>query len=141
MIPDVRQRTNYDCGPAVVKSVLDHLGLRRSLDHLTSRLLTSPIDGTDPRSIEAYLRHEGLKIVAGEMTLADLRHFCQTGRVVICLTKNHYVAVTKVTASRIYVQDPQAGPCVHRLMDFPPAWVDVDRWGVTYHQFGIAISQ
>jgi ABC-type bacteriocin/lantibiotic exporter with double-glycine peptidase domain len=142
-LPDIRQRESWDCGPAAVRSALTALGYRPP-DLMATVLGTSPSDGTDPRAVESYLRREGLAVISGEMTLADLTHFTKTGRPVLCLVTKagcgHWVTVAGRSRGRVHFQDPDTGPS--RLSDaaFLAEWIDHDRLGVTYRQFGLAVA-
>lgn len=139
VLPDVRQKKDYDCGRAAVECVLQFFGSYADL----RRLLTNPMDGTDPRAIEALLRKAGHHVVSGEMTLDDLRHFTRSRRPVIAVVNGHYVVVGGVDWSRgwkIGYQDPCHGFMKAKWVDFQGWWKEADRLGVTYNQFGIAVS-
>lgn len=135
-LPDIRQRTDWDCGRAAVQCVLEYFGSHAD----TRRLLTNPIDGTDPRAIEALLRQAGHCVVAGEMTLEDLRHFTRSRRPVIAVVNGHYVVVAGVERLKVGYHDPLSGFMRCKMGDFLGWWKEADRLGVTYNQFGIAVS-
>lgn len=135
-LPDVRQKKAYDCGRAATECVLKHFSATANL----SNLATTPTDGTDPRAIEACLRLAGRKIVSGEMSLADLRHFTRSGRPVIAVVNGHYVVVSGVSRGRVHYQDPLEGPQRCSERDFVMWWKEADRLGVVYDQFGIAVA-
>jgi ABC-type bacteriocin/lantibiotic exporter with double-glycine peptidase domain len=140
-LPDVRQRFDYDCGAAATKTVLSFYGLKTNT-YVLAPLATNPIDGTDPRAIEATLRRSGLKVISGEMDLDDLKHHTKLGRPVICLIQlenvGHYVVVGSVKFNQVHFNDPTNGPSKNNLTKFKDRWKDVDRLNTTYHQFGIA---
>lgn len=135
-LPDIRQKKDYDCGRAVCECVLSFFGSYADL----RRLLTNPMDGTDPRAIEALLRQAGHRVISGEMGLDDLRHFTTSGRPVIACVRDHYVTVAGIRGRHVHYQDPSAGPVKATCADFAGWWVEADRLGVTYNQFGIAVS-
>lgn len=141
-LPDLRQKNSYDCGMIACRIVLRVLRRRLTRD-LAGRLNTNPIDGTDPRAIESTLRHMGLGVIAGEMTIDDLRLQSQLGRPVICLVTRsgvgHYIVSAGVDCGRIKYQCPADGPCTISRSKFILSWRDVDRLGATYHQFGMAV--
>lgn len=137
-IPDVRQRDNYDCGPACVKSVEQFYGRNRPLVEYVAGLVASPTEGTDPRTVERYLRGLGYCILSGEMTVDLLRHFTDKDWPVIVLTTGHYVVARGVARGRVYVQDPDLGPRSIKSEDFAKAWEDHDRVE-TFHRWGIAV--
>jgi len=141
-LPDIRQQNNHDCGLAACR-IVARLFRRRWTSELTARLGTSPMDGTDPRAIESTLRHIGWGVIAGEMTIDDLRHHATLERPTICLITRagvgHYVVVGGIDCGRIHVQCPADGPLTTSRAKFLAAWRDVDRLGAVYHQFGLAI--
>jgi ABC-type bacteriocin/lantibiotic exporter with double-glycine peptidase domain len=139
-LPDVRQRFDYDCGMAATKTMLAYHGLRTNSYTLAS-LATNPIDGTDPRAIEATLRRSGLKVISGEMDIEDLKHHTKLGRPVICLVQldnvGHYLVVGSVKLGQVHFNDPTHGPGKNNIKQFKNRWKDVDRLNTTYTQFGI----
>lgn len=140
-LPDVRQQGPSDCGAACAAAVLVHFGrlpLKYALDECSARLLTSGIDGTDPRAIEALFRAEGLRVQSGEMTLPDLRWHTDRGRPVVVVTRGHYLVVRGLWYTTVYVHDPLEGPKEPRQDAFLVEWEDVDRFGTRYRSFGIA---
>jgi ABC-type bacteriocin/lantibiotic exporter with double-glycine peptidase domain len=140
-LPDVRQRFDYDCGAAATKTVLSYFGMKTNT-YILAPLATNPIDGTDPRAIEATLRRSGLKVISGEMNLEDLQHHTKLGRPVICLIQldhvGHYVVVGSVKFGQVHFNDPTNGPSKNSSKKFVERWKDIDRLNTIYTQFGIA---
>ena len=138
-LSDMRQKEDYDCGIVAVKILLKALGKRLTPEGLIA-LSTSPIDGTDPRSIEALLRKLGLHVLSGEMTWNDLVYFTQT-RPVICLISldnvGHWVVASGIKDGRMHYQDPSEGPCSLGKKKWHEVWRDIDRLGAVYRQWGI----
>lgn len=141
-VPDVRQGTTYDCGVAGTQALCEALGVDMARKRYFSLLGTHPYNGTDPRSIETFLRGLKLRVVSGEMRLRDLTHFTRTGCPVLCLVTlhgcGHYVVVSAIKRNRVYFQDPSVGPSSLPRDGFEDVWVDYDRFCVTYRRFGIA---
>ncbi len=106
-----------------------------------TRLLATPMDGTDPRNIESLLRRAGHQLVVGEMSVEDLKYFTRGLRPVICVVKGHYVVVGGVSKLKVQYQDPLHGPLQCKIGDFVGWWSEDDRLGVKYKQFGIAVSR
>lgn len=131
-VPDIRQRTSHDCGPAAVAVVRAYHGLPAK-----PWLKSDATDGTCPRAIEAELRSAGMGVAAGEMCIDDLRHYGKTGRPVIAIVRNHYVVVQGVHRGRVYYQDPEHGPQSVRESEWSEWWRDNDRMGTEYLQWGI----
>ncbi len=135
-VPDVRQRKTYDCGPACVKTIDQMHGRRFPLSKYTSELVASPSDGTDPRTIERYLRQLGYGVVSGEMSVESLQFFCRQNLPVIVLLHGHYLIVYRFARRKVCVQDPLDGPRSIKILDFEREWKDHDRVE-TFKQWGI----
>jgi ABC-type bacteriocin/lantibiotic exporter with double-glycine peptidase domain len=139
-IPDVRQQDDFDCGAAVVRAVLRLYDKRPP--HAVDAL-ANPVQGLAPDTVEAVFRAAGLPVLAGNLTLDDLRHFTRLGRPVVCPTAidgGHWVAVAGVGRSRVHYHDPLRGP---RSMAFPQwleSWRGSTRYGHHYDAFGIVVG-
>lgn len=136
-LPDRRQKDTFDCGCAARDILLDYWqvpGKRRPL--------SNPIDGTDPRALEAALRAAGLAVQAGEMTLDDLRYHTRAGRPVACLVVHedvgHWLVVGGLVRGRVYRQCPLLGWGHEPAGVFDGRWHDMDRLGVRFSRWGVA---
>lgn len=142
-LPDIRQDKGHDCGVAAPACVYEVLGIKKPRDSLRKLMGTNAINGTDPRTIEAQFRADGLKVLSGQMQIENLRHFTSIGCPVLCLVTlhggGHYVVVGAVRYGKVHFQDPFVGPRSMRLKEFEDAWVDHDRFGVIYRQFAMAV--
>lgn len=135
-LPDVRQRTGWDCGLACAEIVARFWGYPAA--PLLAKLPATPLDGLDPRTLEAGLRAEGFNVLAGEMSLSDLASQTAQGRPVVCCASGHWVVVAGVTRSRVHYQDPFLGPRRERIDAWLARWCDGDRSGAQYDKFGIS---
>lgn len=141
-LPDIRQAKEHDCGPTAVKVLLRYLR-KRPTKAQWAGLLNDPVDGTDPRAIETWLRGLGLLVLSGSMTLDDLARLTKTFRPVVCLITpshgvGHYVTVSGVGSGKVWFQDPTNGPAFVPIPEWKTQWLEVDRLGADYHQWGIA---
>jgi ABC-type bacteriocin/lantibiotic exporter with double-glycine peptidase domain len=140
-LPDIRQEDVYDCGAVAANIVCTYWGLNRPRSAYLRELLTNGINGTDPRTMEGFLRRQGLYVISGEMSAADLRFQTRLGRPAVVLVTSqgvgHYAVVSAVSRGGVFMQDPACGPRRQRLKDFVADWHDGDRLGVAYTQFGI----
>lgn len=139
-LSDMRQKEDYDCGIVAVKILLKALGKRLTPDNIKT-LSTSPIDGTDPRSIECLLRRLGLHVLSGEMTWSDLSYLTQTRPVICLVTLNrvgHWVVASGIKDSRMHYQDPSDGPQSLGKRKWLECWREIDRLGAMYRQWGIS---
>lgn len=137
--PSVIQAGDADCGPACCSALLRYWGIRQSVQTCTGLLYTSGMDGTDPRTIEAFLRSHGLHVLAGEMSLEDIREQTRRGRPVLCVLQGHYVVALSVWRGRVYLHDPAEGRVALKSADFEARWRDTDRLGVRYERFGLSV--
>ena len=136
-LPDIRQTNNHDCGEAAVRCVLGFHGIKAAVS-----LATEP-HGTDPVQIESALRKIGMQVTAGEMSIDDLKHYCDTGRPVIALVHwpegkdSHWIVVRGVSRSWVYYHDVESGSAKIKSADFDACWqadgrmCSFRRWGIT----------
>lgn len=130
----------FDCADAAVAVVLRHhrVGGRRP------RLGTPP-DGADPRVVEQALRHMCLRVASGEMDLADLGHFCRTGRPPICLVHwpgdpdSHYVVARGLskTGRHVFYHDVWDGRGRCTAAEFEAAWAARGRLNEAFRQWAV----
>ncbi len=142
-LPDLRQSGDHDCGLVAVQVVLRHIKRRPKASHFQILNCTS-LDGTDPRSIEAFFRSIGCHVLAGSMQWDDLKAFTLTDRAIICLTTpahgiGHYVVVAGIDTSTIHYQCSTEGPCRSGKRTWMKSWHEVDRLGAVYHQWAICV--
>lgn len=136
-LPDVRQKKDFDCGHAAVAAVTDLFGLPRPPD------LSNAVDGTSPDTAEAVLRRAGLRVLAGHMTVSDLKHLTDRGAPVLCPVVlpdqgGHWVVVRGVARRVVYYHDPEFGPRSLGVAKWLSAWDAETRAGRAYNGWGIA---
>jgi ABC-type bacteriocin/lantibiotic exporter with double-glycine peptidase domain len=138
-LPDIRQVSDYDCGVAASKVVLAYLGHTQR-----PKLPVTPIDGTDPRTIESAFRQLGLPVFSGQFDIPLLKHCAATDRPVICLVQQggvgHYVVSAGVFRGTVFYQCPAEGPLSAKAASFLDSWHDADRFGTHFRCFGIAVG-
>jgi ABC-type bacteriocin/lantibiotic exporter with double-glycine peptidase domain len=137
-IPDVRQRTEWDCGDAVVRAVLKYFGLR-----LPDHLLATPEHGTHPAQIQQELLRAGLKTLSGSFRVSQLKVLAADDAPVICAVRHddgggHWVVVRGVERGRVYFQCPHMGPRARLEGDWVTNWYDVGMYSEKFELFGIA---
>lgn len=137
------QRKSFDCGRAVVQTVLTYYG--RDPKETRRRLQVSSFDGVHPAGIAAFLRDQGLKVLLGEMTLGDLRWQTRQGRPVIALVQRaesgHYLVVKGVRRGRVFYADPADGAGDEHELAFLGRWHDTDGLGTKYEYFGLSVFE
>ena len=138
-LPDIRQRTTFDCGTACFVLVCRTLGVRIAYDDALTLLHTNEIDGTDYRTLEASFRSQGLRVLSGEMDADDLRSLTGRGRPVVAALSNHWVVVAGVSRGRVAYHDPETGPVRLGVGEFTARWRELDRTGSALEGFGLAV--
>ena len=135
-VADIRQHAGHDCGEAAVRAVLAYHSVTAAV-----RIATET-HGTDPVQIESALRKIGFGVTSGEMTVADLQHFCHQGRPVIALVhwpeweSSHFIVVRGVSRGFVHYQDVLTGPGKKSKAEFEAAWLaegricSFRRWGI-----------
>jgi ABC-type bacteriocin/lantibiotic exporter with double-glycine peptidase domain len=137
VLPSHLQRNGHDCAEAAVQVVLDFHGVTA-----VARFSTA-IDGADPRTVEGVFRKLGFRVVSGEMTADDLKHWCGEGKPPIVLVRwpdgadSHYFCVRGISRGRVFYMDPESGPGSCPLSEFQAAWAASGRLGETYRGWAI----
>lgn len=120
-LPDLRQESDFDCGPTALRIVVSYFGLHTTdaWEKVFERLLrTSPTDGTPPSHLIQVAEELGLEVAARSMTVEDLEREAAAGRPVVAIVQykgdgwdeGHYQVVAGVRDGSVYVQDPVDGP-------------------------------
>lgn len=132
----VPQTSDHTCGDCLARTILRYWG------RPAGRPLSTPYDGTDPRSLEAVLRLAKLSVLSGHMDLELVGHLTGRGRPVGCLVQRegvgHWVCVRGVLRRRVYFFDPLDGDASEPAAAFRARWSDADRFGVRYDCFGVS---
>jgi ABC-type bacteriocin/lantibiotic exporter with double-glycine peptidase domain len=141
-VPVVLQTSGYDCGTAAARAVFRFHG--RQLPDLSALGVPSPIDGTDPRVLEAVCRRAGFGVESGESRLDTLRHHVREGRPAQVLVQRdgcgHWAVVCGVARGRVHLMDPSSGPAVLPVAQFEASWRDVCRDGTLYYRWAVVPS-
>lgn len=90
--PGVRQDTDYRCGAASVKWVLDGFGFGggKDLDTISDELGTTAAQSTSPQAIVSYLSAAGLKVRDKQNnSVDDLEFAANCGEVAICCCQDY----------------------------------------------------
>lgn len=136
-LPDCRQRDSHDCGTACLRTLWQfHYGQQRKLIDLST-----PADGLDPATMRAQLLKLGWNVLAGTMTVDDLRHFTAAGRPVVCLVTidggGHYVVVGGVWRGKVWHHCPLNGWTGQHIDEWQQSWHDSNADGVRYVNWGL----
>lgn len=122
-VPDVRQSTAYNCGPACLLAACGYFGVPATEEEL-AELCGTTDEGTPPDALAAAAREKGLTADVHEgLTLDDLREFLSEGAVVVVALQawdegggahdygdewgdGHYVIPTGVDGDLVVFEDP-----------------------------------
>ncbi len=129
-IPFYEQETDWTCGPASMRMVLDALGIKKSEKQLIKLLRTNKQVGTWNESFPCLAEKYKLNYVAERnSTLSSLRNYLRKGYLLIVsyyLPKDkvsHYSVVKKISRGFIYFLDPFQGPShKYKINQFIKLW-------------------
>lgn len=132
------QNDDFSCGRACYQALLEYFG------RTAPRFRACPVDGTDPRTLEHFLRRAGLGMLSGEMQFKTLRQQVAAGNPVVCMVTQdgcgHYVVVYKVSkAGRVYAMNPSFGLVTYSRAKFEAAWYERERMSAVFRHWGIAV--
>ncbi len=135
-IPYYKQETNYTCGAACMRMILESMGITKSEKQIATLLKTNKVIGTWHKNIsELAERYRFDYAIIREAKLVDLLFYRNTGwETIVCFTKAkipHYAVVKKINWHSIYLLDPYYGPKVrYTLLNFKRKWHDHEgeRW-------------
>jgi len=137
-LPDERQKGDHDCGEAAVACVLKYFNAS-----IAKKKFATLQDGADPRQLEAALRLSGFNVLAGEMSVEELKHFIKTNRPVICLIKwendaeSHYAIVKGIEHKKVFIHDVQSGHVTVSLSKWQRMWLATGRMNEVFKRWGI----
>jgi ABC-type bacteriocin/lantibiotic exporter with double-glycine peptidase domain len=144
-IPYYEQETEYTCGAASMRMVLDYFGIKKSESQIAKLLKTNKVRGTwlryFPRVAEKYKLNY---VVKRNASFADLRRLYKKNyAIIICYspgrtdtyTIDHYSVVRSIDMKNIHLFDPYDGPKTsYSLKYFKKIWLcdpkheDEKRW-------------
>lgn len=142
---DRRQVDSWSCGAITGAVCLEIAGVDTLMasELVRASLSITPLDGTDPRSLESFFRRVGCRVQSGEMCPRDLAHHTALGRPVACLitfdSVGHWVTVYGANSRFISYHCPVRGLVRDPIGRFRKHWRDYDRGGATYDGFGVCV--
>lgn len=157
-VPDVRQCTNYSCGPSALQAVLMYYGEEWIETELMQMCGTTP-EGTGPKNIARVAREIGFNAeIKEQMTLEDLETLCRQKIPVIISAQcwregesqnkpwkdiwddGHYMVVIGLDEKNVYFEDPSMLGSKGFIPrdEFLERWHDMDE--KKYEHMGIIIS-
>ncbi len=131
-LPAEIQRSDHDCGDAALRCVAAFHGFSPSV----VRRLATAERGTSPEQVEAELKRLGMRVISGEMDIADLKHYCDRQRPPIVVVHwpdsddSHWIVCRGVSRNHVYYHDVADGLGKKSAAEFTEAWQAAGRVGV-----------
>lgn len=159
-LPDVRQQTDYSCGPSSLQAVLGYYGEEHFEQDLIELCQADPQEGTPPERLAEAARELGFQAeIRQNMTLADLQQSLQARVPIIVAAQawrnpedadkawgniwdsGHWMVVVGMDDSKVYFEDPSILGSLGEIprAEFLERWHDVDA-GQKFVQGGILIT-
>lgn len=160
--PFFLQKYDYDCGVAVVASVLLRFQKAFDYDGLFEKLGTSEVVGTTSTRIVEFMNESGLKAKRVEnSSLEVIKEMIGQGKTCIVMYQNwdndelddaleygHYAIVKKIKDGKVVLQDPAinedrgfgVGVYEHDILEFERVWIDKENGEVIKRAF-ICVSE
>lgn len=116
-VGNVNQITNYACGAAALKIVLDYYNLNLSQEKIMKLARTTKEKGTDPKDIAAAAKELGFKVVWRQRwTVDEVKRSLKKGIPVIAnfqlehkKGEGHYAVIIGFTKNEFIISDPHSG--------------------------------
>ena len=133
-IPYHKQKTEWTCGPASMRMVLDSLGIKKSEKELIKLLDTNEIQGTLHKSFPELAEKFNLNYIVGRKnsTLEQLDNLQeQDYRIIVSYfipedNFHHYAVLKEVDPKKIHLLDPWFGENTEYSIDnFNRNWHDL----------------
>jgi ABC-type bacteriocin/lantibiotic exporter with double-glycine peptidase domain len=113
------QKTENDCGPAVLKMILDYYKIPSTSEELRKRLLIR--NGTTMLNLQYIARLKGLEAQGWRYAFNDLTKLKLP--VIAFVKRKHYVVITGITKNQdIIVLDPEIGKLKYSHKRFNKIW-------------------
>lgn len=116
-VPYYKQESSWTCGPAAMRMVLEHIGIKKTEKQLIKLLETNKIIGTWESQIPKLAEKYKLNyIVERNGKIDDLKKSIKNKFIlIVCYYMSeeditHYAVITKMTSRYIYLHDPWIGP-------------------------------
>jgi predicted double-glycine peptidase len=145
-VPVRLQSTDYSCGAAALRAVLDYWGIDETEAAVVRQLGTDAVAGTRPAEIVAVARKLGLAVEERHgATWEDLRHSLSLGCPLLAPVQmhggGHWVVIAGVDARGVHLMDPASGAVTVSSEAFAAAWHDRDVDGQEYLHYAIAVGR
>lgn len=125
-----RQQTDYTCGAASMRMILESVGIIKSEKEIARIMETNEESGTwnkdFPKLAEEYKLNYSVKRNA---SLKNLKEYHKKGyKIIVCYylpneDVSHYAVLNKIDSKKVYLYDPEMGPNhKYSLKEFNKLW-------------------
>jgi ABC-type bacteriocin/lantibiotic exporter with double-glycine peptidase domain len=128
-IPYHKQQRFNTCGPAAMRMVLEHFGIKKSEQELVKVLKTNIFQGTLHKNlVKAAWLYDLRYYSFGNAAIKDLKDFQDKGYAIIVAYRPpedfyHYAVLKEIDDKYIHLYDPWYGPLTkYALEDFIQRW-------------------
>lgn len=134
--PYHKQETNYTCGAASMRMVLENFGIKKTEKQIVKLLGTNKVRGTWIKNFPIVAEMFKLNyVVKRNATIADLKKYFNEESVLIINyfipadKVDHYSVLKKIDNNNIYFFDPFYGPeHKYSLSNFKRNWRSDPKW-------------
>lgn len=135
-VPHYYQETEWTCGPAVMRMILESLGSKKTEKQLIKLMKANKVVGTRNRAFSKIAERYKLNYaVMRNATIDDLKYYYKHGfKIVVCYYVKkwnffHFAVVEKMNRTHITFLDPYIGPeHEFKLSTFSKVWVGNEEW-------------
>ncbi len=144
--PDIRQEHSWDCGPAEIVASGRFCGIAMPpVDYVARECGSHETQDTAPGKLVRVMKAYGIDCQPkANMSFGTLRAHLAEGRPCVVHVTNwdgedHYIAIIGNDGGMLEYHDPDGGYGQISEPDFAQHWDGVDRFGVRYPRWGVAI--
>lgn len=144
--PDIRQEHSWDCGPAEIVAAGRFCGIAMPpVDYVARECGSHETQDTAPGKLVRVMKAYGIDCQPkANMSFGTLRNHLAEGRPCVVHVTNwdgedHYIAIIGNDGGMLEYHDPDGGYGQISEADFAQHWDGVDRFGVRYPRWGVAI--
>lgn len=144
--PDIRQEHSWDCGPAEIVAAGRFCGIAMPpVDYVARECGSHETQDTAPGKLVRVMKAYGIDCQPkANMSFGTLRDHLAEGRPCVVHVTNwdgedHYIAIIGNDGGMLEYHDPDGGYGQIFEADFAQHWDGVDRFGVRYPRWGVAI--
>ena len=135
-VGNVNQITNYACGAAALKMVLDYYNVNLSQEKIMKLARTTKEKGTDPKDIVTAAKKFGFKVIWKQgWTVDEVKKTLKRGIPIIAnfqlehkKGEGHYAVIIGFTKNEFIISDPHSGFSFRKIntAKFMNYWYEIE---------------